>query len=160
QNPVVTIHAGDALTGDLYFSLTEGKADADLMNTVCFDSFTLGNHEFDHGDTALKKFIDYLHKNDCKTPVLRANVRFGPNSALNLANAPGYVQRSTIITRNGRRIGLIGLTIADKTQNSSRPDKGTHFLNEIHSAQAEIDVLTRQCIDIIVLQSHYGYQAD
>src|SRR5690606_15604155 len=56
QNPVVTIHAGDALTGDLYFSLTEGKADADLMNTVCFDSFTLGNHEFDHGDTALKKF--------------------------------------------------------------------------------------------------------
>ena len=44
---VLKLHAGDAITGDLYFTQSEGQADAVLMNTVCFDAFTLGNHEFD-----------------------------------------------------------------------------------------------------------------
>ena len=54
------IHAGDAITGDLYYNLTDGKADADAMNTVCFDTFTPGNHEFDSKDDGLKKFIGFL----------------------------------------------------------------------------------------------------
>ena len=82
---VLKLHAGDALTGTLYFNRAgaNGEADAALMNTVCFDAFTLGNHEFDKGDSGLKGFIDLLHKGSCKTPVLSANVRFGANSALN-----------------------------------------------------------------------------
>jgi len=156
----VKIHAGDAVTGTLYYSLTDGQADADLMNTVCFDAMTLGNHEFDHGDSALKRFIDRLHGGHCQTPVLSANVRFGPDSALNPARAPGLVQPSVIVERNGRRIGLVGITVADKTLNSSRPDPGTTFLDEAASAQAEIDALRRQGVDIIVLQTHYGYGAD
>ncbi|WP_040549433.1 bifunctional metallophosphatase/5'-nucleotidase [Pusillimonas noertemannii] len=160
QGPILKIHAGDALTGTLYYSLTNGQADADLMNTVCFDAMTLGNHEFDHGDSALKRFIDRLHGGNCQTPVLSANVRFGPDSALNPARAPGLVQPSVIVERNGRRIGLVGITVADKTLNSSRPDPGTTFLDEAASAQAEIDALHRQGVDIIVLQTHYGYRAD
>lgn len=57
QSPhVLKLHAGDALTGTLYFNRAgaDGEADAALMNTVCFDAFTLGNHEFDKGDTGLK----------------------------------------------------------------------------------------------------------
>ncbi|MDX3893360.1 bifunctional metallophosphatase/5'-nucleotidase [Pusillimonas sp.] len=156
----IKIHAGDAVTGDLYYSLTDGQADADLMNTVCFDAMTLGNHEFDHGDAALKRFIDRLHGGSCRTPVLSANVRFGPDSALNPSRAPGLVQPSVIVERHGRRIGLVGITVADKTRNASRPDPGTAFLDEAASAQAEIDALARQGVDIIVLQTHYGYQAD
>lgn len=157
---VIKIHAGDAITGDLYYSLTHGQADADLMNTVCFDTFTLGNHEFDHGDAALKNFIDRLHAGNCRTRVLSANVSFGPQSALNPSRAPGYVQPSTIIERNGRRIGLVGITIADKTQNASRPDSGTVFLDEAQSAQAQIDELKHQGAEVIVLQTHYGYRND
>ncbi|MET1537576.1 metallophosphoesterase, partial [Burkholderia sola] len=56
QSPnVLKLHAGDALTGTLYFNRAgaDGEADAALMNTVCFDAFTLGNHEFDKGDSGL-----------------------------------------------------------------------------------------------------------
>jgi len=63
QSPnVLKLHAGDAITGTLYFNRagTDGEADAALMNTVCFDAFTLGNHEFDKGDTGLKGFLDLL----------------------------------------------------------------------------------------------------
>ncbi|MDW8480109.1 MAG: metallophosphoesterase [Xanthomonadales bacterium] len=50
------LHAGDALTGDLFFTLFRGEADADLMNAVCFDAFVVGNHEFDHGDAGSAPF--------------------------------------------------------------------------------------------------------
>lgn len=157
---VIKIHAGDAITGDLFYNLTQGQADAGLMNVVCFDTFTLGNHEFDNGDAGLKVFLNYLRQGDCKTKVLSANVRFGPGSVLNPAKAPGLVQPSAIIERSGQKIGLIGITTADKTKNSSRPDKDTLFADEAASAQTEIDRLTAQGIKHIVLQTHYGYQAD
>ncbi|MBS1201340.1 MAG: nadN [Proteobacteria bacterium] len=74
---VLKLHAGDAITGDLYFTLFAGEADADLMNQVCFDAFEVGNHEFDAGDIGLKRFLDFLSKRtwECDTPALGANVR-------------------------------------------------------------------------------------
>ena len=81
----IKIHSGDAITGDLYFTLKEGEAEADLMNTVCFDTLTLGNHEFDNTDAGLQKFIGFLNdKGNCKnkTQVLSANVEFGKTSPL------------------------------------------------------------------------------
>jgi 5'-nucleotidase len=161
---VLKLHAGDALTGDLYFNLSEGKSDADLMNTVCFDAFTLGNHEFDNADAGLKKFIDFLHDKrvspNCATPVLSANVKFGANSALSAAKAPNYVRPSVVLERGGQKIGVIGMTIAGKTKNASRPDADTTFADEIVTAQAEIDRLKAQGINKIVISGHLGYDFD
>ncbi|KAF1024112.1 MAG: NAD 5'-nucleotidase [Paracidovorax wautersii] len=159
---VIKIHAGDALSGTLYYSRAGaiGEADAALMNTVCFDAFTLGNHEFDKGDTELKQWIDRLHAGACQTPVLSANVQFGANSALNSSRAPGYVQPATVIERGGQKIGLVGLTIAGKTKESSSPDPDTTFEDETVAAQRAIDALRAQGINKIVLQSHIGYEYD
>ena len=95
---VITLHAGDALTGTLYFDRAgvPGEADAALMNTVCFDAFTLGNHEFDKGDSTLKGFLDFLGAGPCKTSVLSANVRFADASALHPRRAPGRVSPSVV----------------------------------------------------------------
>jgi 5'-nucleotidase len=43
RNNVLKLHAGDAITGDLYYTLFKGEADAALMNEVCFDAFAIGN---------------------------------------------------------------------------------------------------------------------
>jgi len=45
-NNVLKLHAGDAVSGSLFFTLFKGEADAALMNEICFDAFALGNHEF------------------------------------------------------------------------------------------------------------------
>ena len=67
---VLKLHAGDAITGTLYYTLSEGEADAALMNRVCFDAMAVGNHELDSGDAGLKTFIDHLWSApDCRTPV-------------------------------------------------------------------------------------------
>lgn len=159
---VLKLHAGDALTGTLYFNRAgaDGEADAALMNTVCFDAFTLGNHEFDKGDAGLKGFLDLLKKGSCKTAVLSANVKFGAGSALNATKAPGYVQPSTVVERSGQKIGIVGLTIAGKTKASSSPDADTTFEDEVTAAQREIDKLRAQSINKIIVMSHVGYGYD
>lgn len=159
---VLKLHAGDAQTGTLYFNRAgaNGEADAAMMNTVCFDAFTLGNHEFDKGDSSLKGFIDLLHKGSCKTPVLSANVNFGANSALLPAKAPGYVNKSVVLQRSGQSIGVVGLTIAGKTKASSSPDADTLFEDETLAAQREIDALRAKGINKIVVMSHIGYDYD
>lgn len=159
---VLKLHAGDAQTGTLYFNRAgaDGEADAAMMNTVCFDAFTLGNHEFDKGDSGLKGFIDLLHKGTCKTPVLSANVNFGATSPLAKAFTDGTVSKSIVLQRGGQNIGLIGLTIAGKTKQSSSPDAGTTFEDETVAAQREIDALRARGIDKIILMSHIGYEYD
>ena len=41
---VMLLHAGDAITGSLYYTLFEGDADAAMMSHICFDAFVPGNH--------------------------------------------------------------------------------------------------------------------
>jgi len=158
---VLKLHAGDALSGDLYYTLFKGEANAALMNALCFDAFALGNHEFDDGDAGLAGFIDYLRAGDCSTPVLAANVipavgksPLAPNSAND------YIQPWTIVERGGERIGLIGIDISRKTRESSSPDPATRFLDETISAQSAIDTLESQGVDKIVVITHYQFAND
>lgn len=154
---LLKLHAGDAITGTLYFTLTQGRADAELMNTVCFDAMAVGNHEFDAGDAGLAHFIGQLWADPaCRTPVLSANVAPRPGSPL----APGMIQPAVVVERGGERIGIVGLTAQRKTQYSSRPDRGTRLLDERASAQAAIDGLRARGVNKIVLLSHVGHARD
>lgn len=159
KSNIFKMHAGDAITGDLYYNLTEGQADAAAMNRVCFDSFTPGNHEFDDHDSGLKNFIDLLDQGDCKTKpqVLTANVEFGASSPLYQTQR---IKKSHVFERDGHKFAVIGLTIANKTANSSRPNPDTQFYEEVEAAQKEIDRLKAQGINKIILQTHVGYALD
>lgn len=158
---LLKLHAGDATTGDLYYTLFKGEADAAMMSQVCFDAFELGNHEFDEGDAGLKRFLDYLKAGSCNTAVLGANItpKLG-SSPLALTSATDYIQPYTIKDYGGEKVGIIGINIAGKTKNSSNPDSTTTFANEQITAQKYIDDLKSQGINKIVLLSHYGYDND
>ncbi len=154
------IHAGDAITGTLFYTLFQGEADAALMNEVCFDAFALGNHEFDGGDSGLVTFLDYLAEGDCDTPVLAANVEPQRGTPLNPGNGQNYLQAFSIETFGDEQVGIIGLDIAQKTQVSSSPLKSTAFLDEAVTAQRYIDILEGMGVDKIVLVTHYTYAND
>jgi 5'-nucleotidase len=158
---VLKLHAGDAITGDLYYTLFKGEADASLMNQVCFDAFAVGNHEFDDGDKGLAKFLDFLHAGKCKTSILAANIlpEIGV-SALAKTSKNDYLQPYVIIKKGGMDIGIIGIDIVSKTTVSSNPDKTTKFLNEKETAQKYIDELKSKGVDRIILLSHYQYKND
>ena len=157
---LLKLHAGDATTGDLYYTLFRGEADAALMNTVCFDAMAAGNHEFDNHDAGLSRFIDFLHQGACKTPVLAANVVPEPGVSPLAPKSGSYLQPYTLRQFGPHQVGIIGLVTAAKTKNSSSPDASTRFLDEAQSAQRYIDELSSKGVDQIILLTHYGYQAD
>ncbi|MFC7160359.1 metallophosphoesterase [Pseudidiomarina halophila] len=147
NNPnVLAVHAGDAITGTLFYTLFEGAADAALMNEVCFDAFALGNHEFDNGDAGLKHFLDALAlTQDCRTEVLAANVRPEVGvSPLTPKTRWDSFKPYAIFQLQGEKVGLIGLDIAVKTKNSSQPDATTEFADELATAKYYIAELQQQ----------------
>jgi len=196
---VMLLHAGDAITGSLYYTLFEGDADAAMMSHICFDAFVPGNHvsfallytcllslvhcslisqsfnsithltsqEFDHGDGGLAKFLkalktSYDQSNTCdKAPViLGANIVPNPNSPLLASDVPQMENSSVVILSNGEKVGLVGIDIKVKVEVSSKPDEGTHLLDERETAQAEIDALIASGVNKIVLLTHVGYMND
>ena len=156
----VKIHAGDAVTGTLYYTLFEGEADAAVMNEVCFDMFALGNHEFDASDEGLVTFLDFLAEGACDTPVLGANVIPQIGTPLAPTAVDDYIQPFVIETYGEEQVAFIGIDIAQKTRVSSQPLDTTQFLDEVETAQQYIDQLEAQGIDKIGLVTHYGYQND
>ena len=158
---VLKIHAGDATTGDLFYTLFEGKADADLMNEVCFDAMTFGNHEFDQGDAGLKKFINFLKSGKCPPMLISANVlpQVGESPLTPKTQWESFTPY-LIKEINGNKIGLIGLTIAKKTKESSSPDANTIFLDEAKTAQKYIDELRSKGVNKIILVTHLGLEND
>lgn len=156
---VIKLHAGDAVSGSLFFTLFKGEADAALMNEVCFDAFALGNHEFNEGDAGLAKFLDFLKAGDCSTPVLAANIKPEVGvSALTPKSATDYIQPYTVMQMDGMKIGVIGIDIVRKTKLSSSPDETTVFLDEAKTAQKMVDELKASGVNHIILLTHYGYE--
>jgi len=159
---VLTLHAGDAVTGTIYYSLFKGEADAAVMNQVCFDAFELGNHEFDDSDSGLAQFLGYLNADPslCRTPVLGANVVPALGTPLHPDAATELVRPYIVKEVGGESVGIIGLDIAHKTKVSSSPLDSTQFLDETETAQRYIDRLTAMGVDKIVLLTHYQYEND
>jgi 5'-nucleotidase len=156
----VKVHAGDAITGTLFYTLFAGEADAAVMNEVCFDMLTLGNHEFDAGDAGTVTFLDFLADGPCDTPVLAANVIPAIGTPLAPTSATGYIQPYVIETFGDEQVGFIGITVAQKTRVSSQPLDSTQFLDEAETAQKYIDQLEAMGIDKIGLVTHFGYDND
>ena len=157
---LLKIHAGDAITGTLYHTFFKGAADAAMMNTICFDAFIPGNHEFDDGDSVFKGFLDELAKGSCKTPTLSANIVPAAGSPLAGNGSSAYLKPYLIKEIDGVKVGIIGITVAGKTMNSSRPLSSTVFNDETTSAQKAIDELKALGIRHIVAVTHLGYAAD
>lgn len=146
----LTLHAGDAMSGTLYFTLFKGQADVALLNAIGFDAFTLGNHEFDEGDDVLAKFIE-----KAEFPVITSNVETTKSSVLYGKWKPYLIKEI-----DGQKVGIIGLETAQKTSASSRPGPDISFYDEFVRVKKYVDALHSKGINKIILLSHFGYEND
>lgn len=143
----LVLHAGDAVQGTMYCTLFDGAAEAEVMNAMEFDAMAIGNHEFDNGDLWLADFLARLD-----TPILSANVSVPAHNPLAGMYKPYVVQKV-----GDHDIGIIGLTIADKTRASSSPGPEVHFEDEVIAVQRAAEELLAAGVGRIILLSHYGY---
>jgi 5'-nucleotidase / UDP-sugar diphosphatase len=150
---VVLLNSGDNYLAGTTFQASQQPGapffDGVAVRLLDYDALAIGNHEFDFGPATFARFIETV---DRDTPFVSANLDFSGEPAL-----AGFIDdplvASTVIQEAGERIGVVGLTTPALPTISS--PGGVEVLTDLAGiAQAEVDALTDQGIDKIILISH------
>lgn len=141
----------------------EGQAfyDAIALQLFGIDVGGIGNHEFDFGPAVLARFLDPTASGTAFRPFVSANLVIPDDSPLK-----GLIQPSTIVAKtvNGveEKVGVVGVTTPLLRSISTPENIGTigdqagtpGFDALVQVLQAEVDKLTAQGVDKVVLVSH------
>jgi 5'-nucleotidase len=152
ENPVIVSSGDNFLPGpEFNASLSDGVYyDARVLNAINYDAIALGNHDFDFGPTVLSEFINEV---DSSIPYVSANLDFSGEPALQAQADAGRIVPSTIVEiGGGQRVGIVGATTTSLPTISS--PRNVEVLPVAENVQAEIDKLTDQGVNKIVLISH------
>ncbi|MBM1556117.1 5'-nucleotidase C-terminal domain-containing protein [Sulfitobacter mediterraneus] len=143
------LDAGDWFQGSLYYTQYGGALAAEFMSQLKYDAMAVGNHEFDDGPEGLAAFLD-----DVSFPVLSANIDVSGNNLL-----AGRVGKSAVLDVGGQSIGIVSV-LAEDTVETSSPGPSVVFSPAADAAQAEIDRLSGEGVNKIILLTHVGLTAD
>ncbi|MCK3657879.1 bifunctional metallophosphatase/5'-nucleotidase [Pasteurellaceae bacterium Pebbles2] len=116
-----------------------------ILNTMGYDFFVLGNHEFNFGMTALDKILK-----DIKAKIVTANFYY--------KDGKRYVEPTAMIEKDGVKLGILGLT----TPMSAIFEKDSGYLDQMkfsspsEEAKAQIAELKKQGADAIIALVHMG----
>lgn len=148
----VLLNSGDNYLAGVQFQASEQDGapfyDGLAVDRLGYDALAIGNHEFDFGPSTLAKFIDTVDD----VPFVSANLGFSGEPAL-APLAGDRLVSSTVIRERGVRIGIVGLTTPALPTISS--PGGVEVLTDLAGiAQAEIDALTADGVEQIILISH------
>ncbi len=149
SNNAILVDGGDQFQGTLFYTYYKGALAAEMMNKMGYDAMTVGNHEFDDGPEVLKGFMDAL-----EFPILMSNADVSKEPLL-----ADKLAKSAIIERGGEKIGLIGLTPRDTDELASPGDNIT-FSDPVAAVQGEVDKMTAEGVNKIIVLSHSGYKVD
>lgn len=149
HSDLIFLDAGDRFSGTPFYALRKSRDIARLTESFKYDAMTLGNHDLDDGPEELSRFAEIV-----STPILTANVSFPASSPLSQRIASSH-----IITRNGKKIGIIGI-LTPETKIESTGAKNINFKDITDTLKKNISDFSNQGIDIIIVLSHVGLEAD
>ena len=149
SNNSILVDGGDQFQGTLFYTYYKGQLAAEMMNKMGYDAMTVGNHEFDDGPEVLRGFMDAVN-----FPVLMSNADVSAEPLL-----ADTLAKSVVIERGGEKLGLIGLTPED-TDELASPGPNVTFSDPVAAVQGEVDKLTAEGVNKIIVLSHSGYGTD
>ena len=150
EDHVLLLSTGDMWQGSSESNLTKGYVITEWMNHLNFAAMTLGNHEYDWGET-------YIENN--------ATLAGFPLLAINIYDRDtnervSYCQSSVLVQRGGARIGIIGAMGDCYSSISGEMSGGIYFktgreLTDLVKSEAQ--ALREAGADFIVYSVHDGY---
>ncbi|TGQ52797.1 LysM peptidoglycan-binding domain-containing protein [Mesorhizobium sp. M1C.F.Ca.ET.193.01.1.1] len=146
---VLLLNAGDSFQGSLFYITYKGAAEEEFLNQMRPDAVTLGNHEFDDGESAL---VPYLDK--AKFPIVSANVM--PNDK---SGANGKFKPSIVVEVGGQKIGIVG-AVTNDTPELASPGPNVAIADDVKSITAEVEKLKGEGINKIIAVTHIGYNRE
>src|SRR5438876_7885567 len=137
--PDLVLDAGDFSTGTFLADEFRGVPTIASMNQIPYASGTIGNHEFDYGQPALRMLI-----RQARFPVLSANIT---------APVPG-IKKYSIISSQGIRFGIIGLT-TERVKTLSHPNDvvGVKVFDIVKSVETLLPEVRKRS-DVIIATVH------
>jgi 2',3'-cyclic-nucleotide 2'-phosphodiesterase (5'-nucleotidase family) len=137
--PDLMLDAGDISTGTFLSDEFQGAPTIQAMNKIGYTAATIGNHEFDYGQDALR-----LRLREAKFPFLSANLR----------TPVARIRKYAIVTKRGIRFGLIGLT-TEEVKTKSHPNKvvGVTVLDIVKTVEDVLPEMRRRA-DFIIAVAH------
>ena len=137
--PDLILDAGDISTGTFLSDEFKGAPTILAMNKIGYTAGTIGNHEFDYGQDALR-----LRLREAKFPVLSAN----------LQTPVSEIKKYTIVSAKGIRFALVGLTTED-VKTKSHPNKvgGVTVLDTVQTIERLLPQI-RPRSDFIIATVH------
>ena len=133
-------------------ALPEGARgyDAEALNSLPYDAFVLGNHEFDFGTQFLADFVGSFRGD---TPFLSANLDFSDVPELADLAERDRIRPSVLLREDDLQVGVVGLTTPDLREVSSPGATGIDP-DLAAVAQVQVDALRAEGADVVVLGSH------
>ncbi len=125
--------------------------DAIGLDLIEYDAFILGNHDFDLGPGVLASFIESF--SSTQPPFLSANLDVSAEPALEALRQAGRIAKSTVVTKGGEQIGIVGATTPNLPFISS-PGGVVVDPDFAAAIQAEIDALRAGGVERIIVVSH------
>ena len=153
---VVLVSSGDNFLAGPEFnaSLANGVPyyDTVALDLLGYDAIALGNHDFDFGPDVLAEFLSG-YKHPGRPPYLSANLDFSNEPILQAFVDEGVIAPSTVVLEKGREIGIIG-AITPELNFISSPRDVVVNQDVVGKIQAQVDQLTAEGVEIIILISH------
>ncbi len=148
QKNVLLFDAGDMFQGTPYYNMFGGELELKLMSKMGYDAATIGNHDFDNGIDALSKQLI-----NARFPLINSNYDFEGTSMY------GKSHPYKIFTRQGIRIGVMGLGIKLEGLVDKRNYGSTRYLDPFNNALKISSYLKehKKC-HLVVCLSHLGYE--
>ena len=150
---VILVEVGDSIQDnsiDLFaLNLEEAKNHPipKVLNYMKYDVFVPGNHEFNFGMPVLNEIL-----NDIKAKKLAANLYY--------KDGKRYLQPTTIIQKDGVKIGIIGLTtpMSAKFEEDTGNLKDYKYVSIIEETKKQVKNLKAKKVDAIVAVAHMGIE--
>ena len=152
---VILVEVGDSIQDnsiDLFaLTLEEAKNHPipKVLNYMKYDVFVPGNHEFNFGMPVLNEIL-----NDIKAKKLAANLYH--------KDGKRYLQPTTIIQKDGVKIGIIGLTtpMSAKFEEDTGNLKDYKYVSIIEETKKQVKNLKAKKVDAIVAVAHMGIESE
>ena len=143
----LTVHAGDAVQGTVFFSLYKGETEYSLMDSLGYDIIILGNHEFDNGMESIAKFYKDVDA-----------VKLSVNYDVSGTCLEGLFQPYVIKRYGDKRVGIFGINVEPKGLISETNYDGLRYIRSIDVADQMARFLKEVLkVDYAVMISHIGY---
>ena len=150
EDHVILLSSGDMWQGSSESNLTKGFIITEWMNHMDFASMTLGNHEYDWGESFIDENADLA-----EFPFLAINVYDRDTN-----KQASYCKSSVLIRRGGATIGIIGAIGDCYSSISGEMSRDVYFKtgDELTAlVKAEAEMLREAGADFIIYSLHDGY---